>query len=140
MPERFSPVGVVELMLELVRMAVTITPQWIVPKGITETRAAVIGVVSIIAMASGGLSGEDAEQLTQLLIGILCTCGLLYFSYIELINPSITVSDRLFTTLVALIVASVGLREFQYRFRGKSPPSGEAHEHGHDGNGPGNGG
>lgn len=126
-------------MLELVRMVSNAIPHWIVPRTPSDTRATIVGVVSVIAMASGSMNSDDLEQLTQLLIGILCTCGLLYFSYIELINPSITVSDRLFTTLVALIVASVGLREFQYRFRSREPPSGGGHEQVHEGDGPGGG-
>lgn len=127
-------------MLDLVRMVSNSIPHWIVPRTVGDTRVTILGVVSVIAMASSGISSEDAEQLTQLLIGILCTCGLLYFSYIELINPSITVSDRLFTTLVALIVASVGLREFQYRFRGRDPPSGDGQSPPKEGDGPGDGG
>lgn len=129
-------------MLDLVRIVMNSSsiPHWVVTRALGDIQATIISVLSIIAMTSRGISSEDAEQLTQLLIGILCTCGLLYFSYIELINPSITVSDRLFTTLVALIVASVGLREFQYRFRGQNPPSGDSGDQAQEGDGPGDGG
>ena len=87
-----------------------------------ESRVAAIAVVFVLVLASGRPNGTDAEQLAQLLIGVLCACALLYFSYIELIHPEYMVSDRLFWTLVSLIVASVGLREFQYRYGGQSPP------------------
>ena len=89
---------------------------------ISELRFASLATLAIILMASRRNPGSNAEQFAQLLIGILCACALLYFSYIELLNPDLVVSDRLFWTLVSLIVASVGLREFQYRYGGQSPP------------------
>lgn len=127
-----------ELLVGVARAVSDSISNWIVPPRY-EVKSAILVIVAFIAMTSRGISSKDAEQLTQLLIGILCTCGLLYFSYIELINPTITVSDRLFTTLVALIVASVGLREFQYRFRGQDPPSGESANQAQERDGPGNG-
>lgn len=90
---------------------------------ISELRVASLATLAIILMASRRKPGNNAEQFAQLLIGVLCACALLYFSYIELLNPDLVVSDRLFWTLVSLIVASVGLREFQYRYGGQSPPS-----------------
>lgn len=118
-------------MSEILRLLSDNPPlKWILPTEIRNHRAVLGIALSALAMASGNISGENAEQFTQLLIGVLCTFGLLYFSYIELINPNIVMSDRLFATLVSLIVASVGLREIQYRIGGQEPPRSSSDDEG----------
>jgi hypothetical protein len=56
---------------------------------------------------------DNIEKLAQIVIGILAAIALIYFSYIELMNPDLTVSPRTFWVLVVLAGSGLALKELQ---------------------------
>jgi hypothetical protein len=59
-------------------------------------------------------SVDNIEKIAQLTVGVLAVIALIYFSYIELLNPDLAISDRSFWMLVLLAGSALALKELQY--------------------------
>lgn len=70
-----------------------------------------------------GLDTDDVEKITHLLVGLVCITALVYFMFIELMNPELALSDRSFWVLVILSGSALALKDLQY-LRQTGPGSG----------------
>jgi hypothetical protein len=54
---------------------------------------------------------DDIQKLVQLVLGLLAAIALIYFIYIETLNPDLVITDRSFWVLVVLAASALGLTE-----------------------------